>query len=193
MNTRLKRSSFHPGSRPSPHLPDDLLGREVAEQAHEAGRAERAAQGAADLARKAQREATLGSHRDTFDLGAVAERDHELVGVAVLAVVRRMNVRRRQIAPRRQLITKRSREVRHVLGGAMALAIDPREELLRAIGGVPMFGKLCRESRPTHAVEARRTRGKDRKARFMGRPGDAREARRRDTSKGNGLRSTTAK
>jgi hypothetical protein len=83
-------------------LVDDLVGAQVAAEAHPAGRAERAVEAAADLRRDAQGlPARLGNdHR--FDLRAVTGGQHELAR-AVRGAVLRLQFERPQAPARREL------------------------------------------------------------------------------------------
>ena len=129
ISTMLNGLAEEAGRRASTRTwPDDLARRQVADEAHLAGQAERAGHGAPDLGRDAEGHRRRIRDEDGLDLAAVGEAQQELLGAVDRPIARDDRGRRqREVVGERR--AKLARQVGH--GGDLgdATFVDPLEDL----------------------------------------------------------------
>ena len=116
------------------HLPDDLGGGQIAHQRHRAGMAKRAVEGAADLARDAERAPVGFGNVDAFDLRALVEamrgrHAQEPLARAVGGDLLGSDLRPRERIAVGELLEQRPGDVAHRREIARAAMVDPVPEL----------------------------------------------------------------
>ena len=143
------------------HLADDFAGREVADQPHLAGQAERAGHRAADLRRDAEGHRRRVGDEHRLDLAAVGEAQQELLGAvgrssrdATSAGVVSVNS---AASARAQL----ARQVGHRRDVGDAAAVDPAEDLARAEAlDVPRSSSAASSAGRSSSARSRRGRAR---------------------------------